>query len=78
MGHTFESAAGQIAVLDGLLAEHGRDRAGFDVTVGGAITDRADLQRWADLGVTRVITSPWRRGREAADGLRRLADALVG
>jgi hypothetical protein len=35
------------------------------------------VKRWEDAGVTRMIVSPWRRSREAIDGMRRFAD-LVG
>ncbi len=75
MGHTFESAAPQVAQLRALLAGHGRDDAGFQVVLGGPVTARADVRRWEDLGVTRLIVSPWRRSPEALDGLRRFADA---
>jgi probable F420-dependent oxidoreductase len=77
MGHTFESAAAQIDRLRALLAEHQRPTAGdpaFQIIVGGAVESRADVTRWEDLGVTRMIVSPWRRSSEAIDGLRRFAD----
>ena len=45
---------------------------------GGAVESRDDLSRFAEAGVDRIITSPWRRSREAVDGLRRLADAVLG
>ncbi len=41
------------------------------------MTSAADVGRWDDLGVTRLIVSPWARSREAIDGMRRFAD-LVG
>ena len=37
MGHTFESAAGQIARLRELRAEHGRDAATFQICLGGPV-----------------------------------------
>jgi probable F420-dependent oxidoreductase len=76
MGHTFESAAAQIATLRTLLAEHGRpgpEDPDYQVVLGGAVESRADVQRWEDLGVTRLIVSPWRRSSEAIDGLSRFA-----
>jgi probable F420-dependent oxidoreductase len=77
MGHTFESAAAQIAVLRALQSEHG-PRSGsdpdFQIVIGGAVESRGDVARWEDLGVTRLIVSPWRRSSEAIDGLRRFAD----
>lgn len=74
MSHTFESAAARVGELRRLLAEHGRSDAQFEIVVGGAVTDRADVERWAELGVTRLIVSPWRRSSEALDGLRAFAD----
>jgi probable F420-dependent oxidoreductase len=77
MGHTFETAAEQIARLRELCREYGRVDAPFQVCVGGAVTSPDDVKRWQDLGVTRLIVSPWRRSPEAIDGVRRFAD-LVG
>jgi probable F420-dependent oxidoreductase len=76
MGHDAASAAAVVANLDGLLAECGRDRAGFQVCVGGRVDGPADLDRFAAAGVTRVLVSPWERSRDAVAGLERLADRL--
>jgi probable F420-dependent oxidoreductase len=78
MAHTPESAAGQIARLRTFLAEHGRDEARFEVVLGGHVATRADAARWEDLGVTRMIVSPWRRSPEAVAALRSFADAVLG
>jgi len=77
MGHTFESAAGQIARLRELRGEYGRDTASFQICLGGPVTSAADVRRWEELGVTRLVVSPWRRSPDAVDGIRRFAD-LVG
>jgi probable F420-dependent oxidoreductase len=85
MGHTFESAAEQIERLRRLRAERAdrADSAGdaserpFQICVGGPVASHDDVRRWEDLGVTRLVVAPWRRSREAVDGLRRYAD-LVG
>ncbi len=74
MGHTFESAAGRIARLRELRAEYGRDPAAFQTCLGGPVTSADDVRRWEELGVTRLIVSPWRRSPEAIDGMRRFAD----
>ena len=47
------------------------------VSLGGPVTSTEDVQRWEELGVTRLIVSPWRRSPDAVDGMRRFAD-LVG
>ena len=77
MGHTFESAAGQIARLRELRAEYGRDPASFQICLGGPVSGADDVRRWDELGVTRLVVSPWRRSPDAIDGMRRFAD-LVG
>ena len=77
MAHTFESAAAQVEVLHTLLAEHGRDPAAFQIVLGGPITSRADVRRWEEIGVTRMIVSPWRRSPEAVAALERFAGELL-
>jgi probable F420-dependent oxidoreductase len=76
MGHDLDSGAGQIARLRALLADAGRDAGGFQYCLGGPVDSLGDVRRWEDLGVTRLIVSPWARSREAVDGMRRLASAL--
>ena len=43
------------------------------MTVGATLASAADLAAFARAGVDRVIVSPWRRSREALDGLRQVA-----
>jgi len=76
MGHTLESGARQIDALRALLAEQGRDASSFQFVLGGPVANRDDVKRWEDVGVTRMIVSPWRRSPEALDGLARFADTL--
>ena len=77
INHTFESAHAQIARLRALLNDHGRDDADFQIVLGGKVDSRDDVARWEDLGVTRLIVAPWRRSREAIEGLRRFADLIT-
>jgi probable F420-dependent oxidoreductase len=77
MGHTLDTAAAPIARLRDLRREYGRADAPFEICLGGAVTSADDVQRWEELGVTRLLVSPWRRSPEAIDGLRRFSD-LVG
>jgi probable F420-dependent oxidoreductase len=76
MGHDFESGARQIERLRSLLADSGRSADGFEFCLGGPLDSLEDVRRWEDLGVTRLIVSPWARSREAVDGMRRLASTL--
>lgn len=77
MGHTFESAAPQIQRLRELLAAEGRSESGFEFCLGGPCDTVDDARRWEDLGVTRLVHSPWRRSREAVDATRRFADEVL-
>jgi probable F420-dependent oxidoreductase len=77
MGHTFETAAERVGELRALLALCDRgDAADFQIVLGGAVESRADVSRWEDVGVTRLLVSPWKRSSEAIDGLRRFADRV--
>ena len=62
MAHTFESGAAQIETLRRLLAENGRapEQGSFEVAIGGSVESRADVTRWEEIGVTRLIVAPWR------------------
>jgi hypothetical protein len=47
------------------------------VTVHGDVTHPTDVERYAEVGVTRVIVRPWTRSREALDGMQRFADEVL-
>lgn len=79
VGHTPESAGGQVARLHALLLQAGRGGAPFEVTVShgtGELTAE-DVERYAAVGVHRVVSLPWRRGREAEQGVVRLAERVL-
>ena len=76
MSHDFESGAAQIQRLRELLDAAGRDAVAFQYCLGGPVDSVDDVERWAALGVTRLIISPWRRSKEAIDGLRHFADTI--
>ena len=73
---TLEGASAQIRKLRELRREAGREGEPFEVTLGGELREPDDVKRWEDAGVDRLVVSPWRRSREAVDGLRRYADAM--
>lgn len=78
VGHTPDTAARQIDALRELLAACGREGARFDFTLShkGELS-RDDVARYAEIGVSRVVSLPWRRAREAEEGLERLADRVL-
>lgn len=70
MPHTLESIVPQLA----RLRAHLDDRP-FEITVHAyELSGPDEVERWAELGVDRLIVRPWQRTREALDGLRRFAD----
>lgn len=78
MAHTFESAATPIGRLRTLLGEYHRtaDVDGFQICLGGPVDSPADVAQWEELGVTRLIVSPWARSKAAIDGMRRFAETI--
>jgi probable F420-dependent oxidoreductase len=76
MSHDLESGAEQISLLHELLDAEDRDPADFEYCLGGPVATRDDVERWEEVGVTRLIVSPWARAREAIDGMRRFAEAV--
>jgi probable F420-dependent oxidoreductase len=74
MGHTFESAPAPIERLRALRADSPRAGEALQICLGGPVTSRDDVARWEELGVTRLIVSPWGRSPEAVDALERFAD----
>ena len=70
------SAAEPIRRLESLRREFEVEDRPFEFIVGGQIESRDDLARWEEAGVSRLIAHPWRRSREALDGLRRYADLV--
>jgi probable F420-dependent oxidoreductase len=77
--HTPESAAAQVARLRALRAEAGRSALPFEVTVGPSAEslDRDTIARFAEAGVDRLVSLPWRRAREALDALGAFAARVL-
>ncbi len=61
-----------------MLAEYGRADVPFQFVLGGPISSVDDVRRWEEVGVTRMIVSPWKRSPEALEGMQRFADAYLG
>lgn len=75
--HTPESAAERVTRLHALRREAGREDAPLQVTVAGRVEEPADLERYREAGVDRLMLRPWTSSRDALDGLRRFADRLL-
>lgn len=78
MTHTSDSAEVQIAALRELLEANGRSLEGFQIVLSGSVASPEDVARWEELGVTRLIVSPWSRSRQAVVGLHRFASEVMG
>ncbi len=76
MAHDFESGAAQIAKLREHLQAEDRDPDAFQYCLGGPVDSTSDVARWAEIGVTRLIISPWRRSREAIEGMQQFAEEI--
>jgi probable F420-dependent oxidoreductase len=68
MGHTPDSVAPIASRLR---------RPGFTVTVSGDVRTQEDVDRFEAAGVDRLIVAPWRRSREALDGLQTFSSSLL-
>jgi probable F420-dependent oxidoreductase len=77
MGHTLESAGQAVGRLGHLRKEAGRATNRFEVTLSGPVNGPDDVRRWEEVGVDRLIVSPWSRSREAVAGLQRFSE-LIG
>ena len=76
MNHTLDQIPGSVQKLSALWAEHGRDGKP-EVTTSAPADSPEDIQRAADAGIDRMIVMPWRRTREALDGIARFVDDIL-
>ena len=76
IGHTLETVVPVLKKLREMVNAEGRDVQQLEIITAADVSTRDDLRRWEDLGVTRLVVCPWRRGSEAVEGLRRFAEVL--
>ena len=76
LDHTLDTIAAPIEKLRQLRADAGRADLPFEITVGGPVHSDDDIAAWEAVGVDRLIVSPWRRSREAIEGLRAFSDLV--
>ena len=74
---TPEAARAPVARLRAILEEAGREDEPFEVTLGGRIREPADVEPWREVGVDRLVVSPWRRSSECLEGMRRYAERVM-
>jgi probable F420-dependent oxidoreductase len=76
MNHAAEDLPASIARLHELADAAGRTTP-IEVTITSSATTRDELDRLAELGVTRVVLHPWQRSSGALDAIARFADEVL-
>lgn len=77
IGHTLATIKPVLKKLRELADAEGRDPGQLEIITAADITTPDDLRRWEELGVTRLVVSPWRRGGDAVAGLERFAAEVL-
>ena len=77
IGHTLETIQPVLAKLREIVRAEGRDPDQLEIITTAEVSSRDELKRWEDLGVTRLVVCPWRRGSEAIAGLERFAAEML-
>ncbi len=72
-----DDVAAPVRRLTELRREFGTEHRPFAITVAGAARTRADIERWAEAGVTRLLLNDVGPGRDAVANLARRADQLL-
>jgi probable F420-dependent oxidoreductase len=77
LGHTPETVEPLLARLRELRRREEREGEPFEITIGANVETKAEVERFAALGIDRLMLTPWNRSREAVEGLRRAAEKLL-
>lgn len=72
MNHTPDTAAPLIKQLQDLRTTQSTDRP-FEITVGASIESSDDIEQFVELGVDRLIVTPWTSTRDAIAGAQEFA-----
>lgn len=76
MNHTPQMLPGSLKALDQLWDE--QQRTGRpEISVGLAVNSLDEVKRLSDIGIHRVILSPWQRTSGALDGIARFAAEIL-
>jgi hypothetical protein len=72
-----EALKANLATLHRLRAESGREGP-FDISLFGVRVESIDdVHRYEELGVTRLLVTPFTNPREGVDGLTRFGDEVI-
>jgi probable F420-dependent oxidoreductase len=72
MNHVIDRVPGSLSRIRAHRERAGRDPH-IELTMGLPVSSRADLERYAEVGVTRVLVKPWESSRDAVAALERFA-----
>jgi len=76
MNHELDALPAAMAQINEMRAASGREGT-TTLTIGGGIDGPADVDRYRDAGVDRVIVHPFTTSKEAIDGIRRFGDEVL-
>lgn len=74
LGHTPDSVVPLLERIAAIRAEHELEHEDFCITVGASAPTRQELDRFDELGVDRLIVTPWERTRDALAGIESYAE----
>lgn len=74
--HTPDSVAVVIAQLKLLCKKENRNFDSLHILTQAQCNSKQELKRWQESGVTEIVVSPWQKGSEALDGLKRFSEFL--
>jgi len=76
MNHSLEQIPASLEKIRAMREEAGRDPH-VELTLALPVESRSDLDRYAEIGVDRVIVRPWKSSRDAIEGMTRFADEIL-
>ncbi len=76
MNHSLEQLPAALREINDRRAAAGREGT-TTLTIGGGIDGPADVDRYREAGVDRVIVHPFTTSKEAIDGIRRFGDEVI-
>jgi alkanesulfonate monooxygenase SsuD/methylene tetrahydromethanopterin reductase-like flavin-dependent oxidoreductase (luciferase family) len=76
MNHSLAQLPGALAEINAKRADAGREGT-TTLTVGGSIETVADIDRYRDANVHRVLVRPFTTSRDALDGIARFGDEVI-
>ncbi|NQX89589.1 MAG: LLM class F420-dependent oxidoreductase [Halioglobus sp.] len=77
IGHSLDSVQPVLKRLREIAQEEGRDFDELLLVTAAEVTCRDELARWEDLGISRLVVTPWTRGHDAVAGLTRFAEEIL-